>query len=362
MHVPAWQRLVEMAIEPNPFYEPALLLPAIEFLQGSSRLEFALVYAQRRKHPAGPPVLCGLFPLERIRRLEAVSYVSLWQHLHCFLSTPLLRRDAAAETWEAFLNWLANDPDGAAVIRFPSLAGEGKVHQLLIEALHRRGHPVWTSRRYVRALFQPSADAEAYTLASMCRKRRHELRRLENRLSETGTLSRTELLPGDDLEAWLDEFLALESRGWKGRKATALGCATKDAAFFRTAAREAFARGQLMMLDLRHNGRPIAMKCNFLSADGGVAFKIAFDEGFARYSPGALLEMDNITRLHERPDVAWMDSCADPDHPMINHLWSDRRTIETLWASTGRRGGNLLVSVLPALKWLKNLRGSKQTS
>ena len=347
-HVQAWQRLVETAIEPNPFFEPSLLLPAVEYLQGPARVEFALVYAKRRRNPAGPPVLCGLFPLERHR-----GWVSIWRHLHCFLGTPLVRADAAAETLATFFDYLAKDAHGAAAIRFPAIAGEGRLHQHLVELLHGRGHAVWTSTRHVRALFRRGESAEAFSLANIYRKRRHELRRLEKRLAELGTLSRTELASRDDLEPWLDTFLELESRGWKGRSATALASTADQAKFFRSACRSAFARGQLMMLDLRLDGKPIASKCNFLSGDSGVAFKIAFDEAFARYSPGALLEMYNIARLHERSATNSMDSCADPDHPMINHLWSERRTIETLWASSGRRGGDLLVSALPALKWTR---------
>jgi hypothetical protein len=51
--------------------------------------------------------------------------------------------------------------------------------------------------------------------------------------------------------------------------------------------------------------------------------------------------------------VQWMDSCAAANQPMLNHLWLDRRAIETVLLSTGRAGSNLVVSMLPLLRRLK---------
>jgi hypothetical protein len=49
-------------------------------------------------------------------------------------------------------------------------------------------------------------------------------------------------------------------------------------------------------------------------------------EAFARFSPGVLLQVENL-RLLDNPSVAWMDSCAAENHSMIDSLWSGRRHI-----------------------------------
>jgi hypothetical protein len=36
---------------------------------------------------------------------------------------------------------------------------------------------------------------------------------------------------------------------------------------------------------------------------------------------------------------------------MINQLWTDRRAIQTLVISTGKRLGDLVVAAIPLLKW-----------
>ena len=45
-------------------------------------------------------------------------------------------------------------------------------------------------------------------------------------------------------------------------------------------------------LDL--DGKPLAMLVNFLTAPGSFSFKTAFDEAFSRYSPGVLIQLDNL--------------------------------------------------------------------
>ncbi|MFN7159793.1 MAG: GNAT family N-acetyltransferase, partial [Erythrobacter cryptus] len=86
----------------------------------------------------------------------------------------------------------------------------------------------------------------------------------------------------------------------------------------------AAAAGRLERLALRLDGRAIAMLANFITPPGAYSFKTAFDEDYARFSPGMLLQLENLALL-ERPDVAWADSCAAEGHPMIERLWRDRR-------------------------------------
>jgi CelD/BcsL family acetyltransferase involved in cellulose biosynthesis len=106
-----------------------------------------------------------------------------------------------------------------------------------------------------------------------------------------------------------------------------------------------------MMLRLRSGNRPIAYKANFLSEPGAFAFKIAYDEHYSSFSPGVLLEIENIRRFHSKPNLAWMDSCADANHFMANHLWSDRRVVQTTLVAA--RGGfaGFMTAALPLARW-----------
>src|SRR3546814_18975004 len=69
--------------------------------------------------------------------------------------------------------------------------------------------------------------------------------------------------------------------------------------------------------------RPLAMLINFLCPPGGFSFKTAFDEEYARFSPGVLLQQANLDLLGD-DRIDWVDSCAAPDHPMIESAWRER--------------------------------------
>jgi len=109
------------------------------------------------------------------------------------------------------------------------------------------------------------------------------------------------------------------------------------------------------MLALVVGGRTVAMKCNVLAGAGSYAFKITYDEDYARYSPGVLLEMENIRRFHSRGDLQWMDSCADPGNWMMNRIWPDRRRIATLVVPGGNFAGPLFIRALPLMRRLKRM-------
>lgn len=357
-YVSAWEDLAAAAIEPNVFYEPWMLMPAIRAFGARLRLRFALVLAPDPARPLGPPLLAGIFPLEQQSQYQGlgkklpVKTLRLWKHEHCYLCTPLIRAGYGREAIAAFFDWLAAGSHGCSLMEFPFIAGDGPFNQILLDYFNEHMSLSCVTDCFTRALFRPASDAETYVRAALRRARRKEFERQERRLLDAGRVEYLSLEPGDDLAAWIEDFLQTEAISWKGAGGRALVCNEDNRDYFVEVAEEAFRRGRLMMLALRVDGRPIAHKCNFLSGHGSFAFKIAFDESYARYSPGVLLELENIRRLHAQSNVKWMDSCADTDRFMINHIWTDRRTIQTLVVGAGKPLGDLVVAAIPLLKWL----------
>jgi len=349
-HRAALEDLAAEALESNVFYEAMLAEPAVRSFGPGQQLELVLVY-----DPGGPqrsPRLVGFFPFERTARYRGlpVTVLRSFKHLHCFLCTPLVRREGASQTFGAAVDWLIAQ-SGATLVELQSIGAEGPIHQFLLQELQARRRPFWLRDWSTRALFEPGPDAESYLHGAISGLALKEARRKEKRLRERGRLVWRELEPGQDVRPWLDEFLELEARGWKGRAQSALACSEAEREFFIAAATAAHARGRLMFLGLFLDERPLALKCNFMTAAGGFAFKIAFDEEYGASSPGFLLEIEHVRRLHARPGVGWMDSCADAQHAMINRLWPGRRTMATIVFGTGRAPGDLLVSLMPLLRW-----------
>ncbi len=71
-------------------------------------------------------------------------------------------------------------------------------------------------------------------------------------------------------------------------------------------------------------GRPIAALVTLQSGTTAWCWKIAYDESFARYSPGVQLLLETTQELLDDPNITRADSCATADHPMIDHVWRER--------------------------------------
>ena len=353
-HLDCWDDLSSAAIEPNVFYESWMLLPALEAFGEGRDLRFVLIFAENDTDADAAPVLCGLFPLEQKSRYKGLSIksLSLWRHLHCFLSTPLVRRGMERECLETFFDWLGEPGTDAALMEFGWINTDGPFYELLAGYLKETGKASYTADRFTRPLYRPASDADSYLSAAISKEHRRDLRRRHKRLSEQGRVEFVALEPGADAEAWIDNFLRLEASGWKGQEGSAFSSNDSARRFFVKAMIGAFNRSRLMMIGIELDGRPVALKCNLIAAPGSFAFKIAYDEEYARFSPGVLLEVENIRLLHRRSDVEWMDSCAEPNHFMMNRVWTERRTINDLVVSTGKRSGDLAVSTFPLLRWV----------
>jgi CelD/BcsL family acetyltransferase involved in cellulose biosynthesis len=353
----AWEELATDALEPNVFYEPWMLLPALKAFGGSGgqQLVFALVL---RGDPLAAPEqtrLCGFCPLQR-RRLHPrlpLSILGLWQHVHCYLCTPLLRADCAGAALAALLDHLYADAHGAALVQFNQILTTGPFSRCLEQCCQAHENPTAVLDSHERALFRPRGDGEHYLRSALTVKRRRAFERKERRLSEIGPLEYAALEHGGDIERWTEEFLRLEAAGWKGQTGTALACDAKDSQYFRAIVRAAFERDRLSFCARRLGGRPIAFRCRFLAGEGAFAFKMAYDEQYGDFSPGVLLEMQHLRRLHCVPGLRWMDSCTAADNRMMNQLWPCRRAVQTVLAATGPGPARSLVALYPCLRGLK---------
>lgn len=99
----------------------------------------------------------------------------------------------------------------------------------------------------------------------------------------------------DNVDALLDEAMAVEMKSWKGKDGTAMGCDPVEAAFCRAYARSACRHGVLRLCFLRINGQAAAMHVAMVHGGGFWLLKIGYDESFARCSPGMLLIRESIS-------------------------------------------------------------------
>lgn len=319
----AWSDLAMNASEPNVFLEPWFLEPGLANFCTDPDQHLFLLWAGEPSHSQ----LLGLFPIGVTSRFGRwrVTHIQNWLHHNSFLGTPLVRQNFEDRFWMALLGHLDN-------IKWPGflhvngITMGGTLDQSMRRVCASQGRRCDLVAEEARALLKSDLEPEAYYSATVRGKKRKELRRQANRLSELGDVQFTQHNDDVNLDFWTKEFLDLESNGWKGKNGSALNCSPNTRAFFVDVLRGAAVVGQLERHDVRLDGKPIAMLVNFLSSPGSFSFKTTFDESYARFSPGVLLQHENLNIL-KNPDIQWMDSCAAEGHPMIDSLWSGRRYI-----------------------------------
>ncbi|HEX7752653.1 MAG TPA: GNAT family N-acetyltransferase [Novosphingobium sp.] len=325
-----WDTLAARAAEPNPFLESWCLLPALRALDPRSRAALLRFEDQRE--------LAGVMPLVRSRRYYRwpFPHLATWSHANAFLGAPLVAAGRERAFWQALLAWADRHAGLGLFLHLTDLPLDGPLHGALTAVLadQRRLHGVVL--RSERAMLASNETPEAYFAASLSGKKRKELRRQFARLSELGTPTFVREHGAEGLDAWTDQFLALEAGGWKGAAGSALASQPETAALFRETLAGAAARGKLERLALRLDGQPLAMLATFLTPPGAFSYKTAFDESHARFSPGVQLQCENLLML-DHAEIAWSDSCAAAGHPMIDHIWRERRAVGHLSIAIGGR-------------------------
>ncbi len=319
-------QVADDAVDDNPFYEPWLLSAAMRAFPHPGILLVVIRDADGVAH--------AYFPLlqDSLAGGVGTARLQLWRHPYCYLCTPVIAQGHMQGVVAALLDWLAGGSAPARYLDLHDVAADSAFAQTLAAELGQRRKLSQDRSTYERALLVITPGL-SQNLPSKLKK---EARRLERRLAAKGRVEFTRLQPGHDASGWIERFLALEASGWKGRAGTAMAATPQARAFFTHAALAAHQRGRLCMLALELDGVAVAIQCNFLAGTGGYAFKVAYDERHADASPGLQLEihaMQQLARMH--PRMQWIDSCAKPDHAMMNRLWPQRRPIARFIIAAG---------------------------
>jgi hypothetical protein len=316
----AWRDLAGRAIEPNPFFEPHLVLAAARCIAPDEPLGLLLV--------RDGPSLRACVPVLRVRRGRRFPFPMLkgWRHDYSFLGSPLVDTTGADEALRVLRDGLGHH----GVPRFLLLeqVGDGVAEVL---SRSQRAHTIGAEERAVARL-----HADGPPPLGIGGKHRRELARKARALAGTyeGDLIRR-LGPEP---AVVDRFLALEASGWKGEAGTALASQASHRGFFRAIC-DGDAHGpRVEFVEVGDPEEPAAMTCMLMAGTAAFAFKIAVDERRRSASPGVQL-MADVPRLLLRPgECTLVDSCADPGHDTVNRLWTERRRLTSFIVSEGAIG------------------------
>lgn len=316
-----WFELTRRSSEPNPFFEPWFLLPSLQAFarDGDPAQLLAFRYEGR---------LAGVVPFAHSHDYYGykLPFTASWMHANAFYGAPLVAQGFEHSFWHALLSYCDSHAGLSAFLHLPLLEENGPLDAALKHVLDQAGRANAIVARRQRAMLQSELTPDIYLAQALSKKHAKELRRQRRRLEEHGTLSIQRFADCEALDNWISQFLELEAAGWKGEAGSALANEKQTRTLFKAVMDGSARAGRLERVSLLLNGEPVAMLASFIAAPGRYSFKTAFDERYAAHSPGMQLQIENLAVL-DRPDVSWTDSCASEGHPMIDRLWTERRSL-----------------------------------
>jgi CelD/BcsL family acetyltransferase involved in cellulose biosynthesis len=163
-------------------------------------------------------------------------------------------------------------------------------------------------------------------------KRRRDLARNRRRLEELGRVAHESHSCGEGLDRAVAAFLAIEAKGWKGRRGTALDCDERTRAFalraFTGDKAESICRADMLTLD----GVPVAVGLTVFAGGTGFTVKCTYDEAYAGYAVGLLLEVEVIRSFLTEGWAGRLDSATAGAHA-VDSLWPGRCQVADLMFS-----------------------------
>jgi CelD/BcsL family acetyltransferase involved in cellulose biosynthesis len=326
-----WRRLGDEALEPNVFQEASFCSTAALHQPAGPTPQFLVIESRKD----GNATLIGVLPFRQAMHDAATRTLRSWCNKQIALGTPIFHRSHAAEAVDALLAWLQRDAPASKLL-FRQMRLDGPTFQLIKSAITARGMGQRLFSAHQRALLQSLESGHAYMQHHWRAKKLKELRRLRHRLSDLGPVDFRLSSGQAEISADVERFLALEAQGWKGHRGMALIQESGRATFARAMLRELEWRDRLSVYTLECAGETVAIGLVLHHGETAYFWKLAIDERRAAFSPGVLFVQSLTEALLARPDVGATDSCATSNHPMIDHLWKERRPI-----------GDLLVAAFP---------------
>jgi CelD/BcsL family acetyltransferase involved in cellulose biosynthesis len=327
----AWEALAKNALQPAGFNSPELLFPILKRLENvklatvteSENLLFALPLQEKRFFNSNvtSPLLASALP--------HVTKSAPGQVLQTFLkqqTQPLLLH--AIPTDGPFFDALKAHSDQFEVIE-----------------------------SWQRAVLKPTGKFEDWMQSNFDQKRRKEFKRLRNRLSEQGNLVTKTLGPKDDTAPFVDDLLRLEAAGWKGKKGTALNSDIKLVKALHEAAAALHASKKLRFWSLQLDGKTVATLYAIVEGPNAWLGKIAYDESYAKYSPGVMIIFDCTESFFAEKKIIQIDSSAIPDHPMIDRIWRERLSMATVFVAPANVSAQRFKLIVGAEKLRIRTRG-----
>lgn len=342
------------AMEPNVFFSGRFLAPAMPRLE-DRQVRLALIRDDDGKRSR----LRFLMPFSVEKPGFAVgsSIIRVWANPFGPLGTPLVDAEEAAETIDNLLEALTAKEAGLPpILVMPDVRLNGRFIQMAKAIAIGRNLPITITSPYTRPMLESLDEGDTYLKRAISKEHLRDMRRQWRLLAEKGTLAYNVARQPGEIRLRMEEFLALEASGWKGAKRSAMIVDRYRAAFAREAITNLAEADSVRIHTIDLNGRAIASMVVFIMAGEAYTWKTAYNEEYARFSPGKLL-MAELTEWHlDDANIMRTDSCAVPDHPIMSRFWQEREDMGTLVIGLRQNGDRDVRQVASQLHLYRNTR------
>lgn len=339
--------LTDRAVEANIFFTPQFLVPAMPRLD---ERHVRLLIARDENGQRSRLRMILPFSVERVGLLRGTRIVRAWTHPFGPIGTVPLDTDDPSGTLATLLKSLAgpqmNLPD---VLVLPDQRLSGAVTAKLTRAAAEAGLPWMIVDRRRRAALAASR-AGTFRADVLSKKARREFGRGRRMLEREGAVALACATTPTAVRDALEEFLVLEAAGWKGRARSAMLLDRYRSAFAREAINGLAEAGRVRIYTLRVGTATVASLVVLSVKGEAVLWKTAYDEAYAKASPGFQILVEASQDLMADPSVTFVDSCAVPGHELLERLWPDRLEVGTLVIGLTQESGGAVSRAAAGLR------------
>jgi hypothetical protein len=269
-----------------------------------------------------------VFKVSNFSKLFPLPHLSAFHSRHSYLTNILADQHYAKDVVKITFQYLLDNFPRSYGIAFEEHPAQGTLAEMEKEIAVELGL-IWEPFvQWERGVLYPSqleGDGTGHLSKRLLKNFKHYMRGL----SEEGTVDWSIVQGNEITPVSVDEFVRLENMGWKGKARTSLYAQPNHLLFFREMIRNFSRDGRAMFTELRTNDQIIASTSNLISGNAGFAFKIGWDEAYAKHSPGTLNEI-MLLKCQDKSfkELKYIDSGSSEDS-FINRMWTGKTQIST---------------------------------
>ncbi|HEY2645168.1 MAG TPA: GNAT family N-acetyltransferase [Galbitalea sp.] len=352
-----WAELLQHSLEPYPFLDPRMLVPAAQLRPADGDMSLIFIEDETQLVAIMPFRRFALVkspPLEGLQsENEFLDKESTWNH-------PLVLASRPGEAFECLFAGLKSLglphlveftllPSGGALELAMKDAAERLKVPLLVRETHEFARAVNATPTSIGPGLEPSFQLRTTTSATR-RKVARFSRGLE---AELGHKLHIEERSADPTA--VSRFIDLQASGWKGDPSRG-GAGIRVMGYERwfDAVTDRYRKdGDLLVYALTGGTRVVYMNVMFRIGESVFGYADAYDERFSAFNPGMLGRAAAVNAALGAPGVRIFDPNLSPHYRDASRAFPDRQTRVKLLAANGGVSSHAMVRGLPAVRELR---------